>query len=280
MRLFLLTLAAMTAFAANSLLNRAALSGDAAMDPAAFTAVRMISGALMLGVLVALRGGAGRLPGAGQGIAATALLAYAVAFSFAYVSLDAGLGALVLFGTVQVTMFGGALLASGRPPRRRWIGAAMGLLGLTLLFLPGADRPEPWGLILMVVAGIAWGVYSLKGQRAGDPLLATAGNFLWAAPVALGIWLAMGAGGMAPLGLLLAVLSGALASGLGYAIWYAALPGLEATEAAVAQLSVPVLAALGGILLLGEAVTPVFVGASGLILGGILVATFSGRRRA
>ncbi|MEM1265668.1 MAG: DMT family transporter [Pseudomonadota bacterium] len=270
----------MISFAANSLLNRAALL-DGGGDPAAFTLIRMISGAAMLGLLVAGRGGARAIPAAGDPLSAAALMLYAGAFSFAYLTLDAGLGALVLFGAVQVTMFAGALRDGLRPPARRWIGAGAGLAGLALLLLPGTTAaPAALGVGLMALAGIGWGIYSLRGQRAGDPLLTTAGNFLWASPLALILWLAAGLGGIDAAGALLAMTSGALASGLGYALWYAALPRLDAAMAGIAQLSVPLIATAGGLLLLGEAPTLLFAAASLLILGGILFALIGPGARA
>jgi drug/metabolite transporter (DMT)-like permease len=278
MRLILLTLTALVAFAANSVLNRAALVGEGT-DPAAFMGLRLISGAVMLVLLVTLRGKQGRLLSAGSWQSGAALLAYAVAFSFAYLTLDAGIGALVLFGSVQVTMFGGALIAGQRPGMPRWAGAGMGLAGLAVLFLPGAATPEPESIALMVIAGIAWGVYSLRGQGATEPLTATAGNFLLAAPVAGLIWLVVGSG-ISMQGAALAVASGAVASGLGYAVWYSVLPALGATMAAIAQLTVPLIALGGGMLFLGERPTMAFWIAAALVLGGVGLAALSGRKPA
>ncbi|MEM8787415.1 MAG: DMT family transporter [Pseudomonadota bacterium] len=274
MRIALLTCAALVAFAANSLLNRAAIA-EAGADPAVFTGLRLVSGAVTLAALVTLRQGAAGLRGAGSWPSAAALAVYAVAFSFAYVRLDAGLGALVLFGTVQVVMFGGALARGQQPGRWRWLGSALGIGGLSVLFLPGAAQPATPGVLLMMIAGAAWGVYSLRGQAAGDPLVDTAGNFLWAAPVGVllmlpMLWLGWPSGGA----VLLAVASGAVASGLGYAVWYAVLPRLEPSLAAIAQLTVPLIALSGGVLLLGEAVTWAFALAACLILGGVALAIY------
>lgn len=274
MKIALITLFALIAFAANSLLNRAAFV-EAEMGAAGFTVVRMISGAVMLALLVSLRGQRRALAAAGSWASAAALMLYAAAFSYAYLSLDAGLGALVLFGGVQITMFGGTLIAGGRPSLWRWAGSGLGLGGLALLFLPGADVGEagPLGIGLMLLAALGWGIYSLRGASAVDPLLVTAGNFWRSVPVAVLIFVAFGLGeDLSGFGVLLAVLSGALASGCGYAIWYAVLPKLDATLAAVAQLCVPIIAMAGGIVLLGEALTLTFVLASALIIGGILVA--------
>lgn len=277
MRIFALTCAALVAFAANSILNRAALAGQG-MDPAVFTAIRIVSGAVALGLLVALRGGLANLPRAGSAVSAGALLTYAVFFSFAYVTLDAGVGALLLFAGVQITMFAGALLAGQSPGAWRWAGSGLGLAGLALLFLPGADAPHAGGAAMMLIAAAAWGVYSLRGAKARDPLLTTAGNFLWVAPVALAL-LVLARTGAPPTGtgVALAVTSGALASGVGYAIWYAALPALEASLAAVAQLTVPLIAMAGGILFLDEGATLTFALASALILGGVTLAVYGPR---
>ncbi len=273
MRLFLLCLLVLIAFAANSVLNRAALALDQ-ISPAAFAGIRLISGAAMLGALVWFRsrtwGGTLHWPGA------TALLVYAVGFSFAYISLDTGTGALILFGGVQVTMFAGALLAGERPGPFRWGGAGLGLLGLAVLFLPGATAPSALGAILMLAAAIGWGIYSLIGKSVADPLAATSANFLWAAPVAALIWaLVPTEVSMTPSGFWLAVTSGAITSGLGYAVWYAVLPRIDATLAAVGQLSVPILALLGGIVFLAEPMTWRFVIAAALVISGVLLAVRS-----
>ncbi len=279
MRILFLTCLALIAFAANSLLNRAAFV-EAEMGPAAFTAIRIVSGAVMLGVLISLRGNRRALIGAGSWVSAGALLLYAVAFSFAYLTLDAGLGALILFGGVQITMFGGTLLGGGRPSLWRWIGSALGLAGLAVMFLPGSSAPDPLGVVLMLAAAFGWGIYSLRGQKVGDPLIVTAGNFLRAVPVALLIWLGFGAdAGISVSGGMLAIASGAFASGCGYAIWYSVLPRLDTTLAAIAQLSVPLIAMGGGMVFLGETLTVTFFVASALILGGILLAVFGPERQ-
>ena len=264
-RTFALTLLAMVAFAANSLLCRLALR-TTAIDPATFTAIRLAAGAAMLSALVALQR---RRPG-GAWWSALALFAYAAAFSFAYVRLPAGTGALLLFGAVQVTM-----LAYGR-----WVGERLsgwqtgGLLlaaaGLVGLLLPGLTAPPLGSALAMLGAGVAWGVYSLRGKRGGDPTAATAGNFVRALPLALLLVLvAARPSGLEGAGVAYAVASGALASGLGYAVWYAVLPSLRATTAASVQLSVPVIAALGGVLLLAEPITLRLVLGSTMVLGGI-----------
>ena len=266
MQLLLITLLALVAFAANSVLARVAMA-HGAIDPASFTGLRLVSGALTLALLVGLR--RGNPLALGSWPSALALLIYAAAFSFAYVTLDAGLGALILFAAVQITMFGGALIGGERPHPGRWAGMALGLTGLAVLFLPGATAPSPIGAGLMLGSGIGWGVYSLRGRHGGDALGATAGNFLRASPFAIAIWLLAGQGGANLEGVALAIASGALASGLGYAVWYTALPRLDASLAAIAQLTVPIIALSGGMLWLGEAADWSFALASTLILGGV-----------
>lgn len=257
----------MLAFAANSLLCRLALK-QTGIDPASFTLVRIASGALALWLIVRVRDG--RPAVAGSWPSALALFAYAATFSFAYVSLTAGTGSLLLFGAVQITMIGVGMYRGERLRPRQTAGLACALAGLVGLLLPGLSAP-PWqGSLLMLAAGAAWGVYSLRARGSGDPLQATAGNFLRAVAfaAALGLvmspWRALDAAGVG-----WAVASGALASGVGYAIWYTALSALNVTSAASVQLSVPVIAALGGIVLLGEPLTWRLVIASSAILGGI-----------
>lgn len=284
-RTIVLTAVTMAAFASNSLLCRAALQGEHA-DPASFTALRVASGALALGLLARSRrrrsqeGDRRPRPTRGGWGSASALFAYAIGFSLAYVHVPAGTGALLLFAAVQATMVAGGLRAGERPRARAWVGLLVSLVGLVALTRPGLSQPSPAGALLMLGAGVAWGVYSLRGRGAGDALAETFGSFARAVPLAL---LASALGLVVALprldvsGALLAVASGALASGLGYALWYLALQGLTATEGAIVQLSVPPLAAAGGVLLLGEAVTPRLVVASLLILGGIALAVATPR---
>ena len=270
-RTVLLTGIALIAFAGNSILCRMALGGGL-MDPAGFTAVRLGAGAATLWLLIAARGGG--LPRLeGHWASAAALFVYASAFSLAYVSLDAGTGALILFGAVQLTMILAGLRAGERPRATEWLGLALALTGLVVLVRPGLSAPEPTGAALMAAAGIAWGVYSLRGRGSREPLRNTAGNFLMAAPVAvLLVPLAGGIGDWTAGGVGLAMASGALASGVGYAIWYAALPALTATRAALVQLLVPVLAAAGGVALLSEAIPLRLPVAAALVLGGVALA--------
>ncbi|MET0981536.1 MAG: DMT family transporter, partial [Telluria sp.] len=239
------------------------------IDPASFGAVRVVSGALALALIVRLRRGA-RPAAPSDWWSAAMLFAYVAFFSFAYVSLPAGTGALVLFGAVQLTMFGVALRRGERFPLPGWIGLALAGAGLVYLVLPGVAAPPLAGTLSMALAGVAWGVYSLRGRGAADPLGVTAVNFLCAAPFALALWLPFaGVAHADGRGVLLAVVSGALTSGVGYALWYTALRGLSAMRAATVQLSVPPLAALGAVLWLGEALTLRLVLASIAILGGI-----------
>lgn len=266
-RVAVATALAMVAFAGNSLLCRQALA-HTRIDPASFTSIRILSGALTLALLARSRGGAA--VGKGNWGSALALFAYAAGFSFAYVSLPASTGALLLFGAVQATMIGQGLRTGERLRAAQVAGLVVALAGLVWLLAPGLSAPEPRGAALMIGAGVAWGVYSLRGRVAGDPLKVTAGNFLRAAPFALATSLALaGRASWDPAGATLAAASGALASGVGYAIWYTAIGGLGATQAATVQLSVPVIASLGGIAFLGERLTPRLAIASVAILGGI-----------
>jgi len=262
-----LTLLAMIAFAGNSLLCRLALQ-QTTIDPASFTAIRIVSGALTLWLIVRLR--SSRHDAAGSWPSALALFAYAAAFSYAYVSLPAATGALLLFGAVQATMLGYGLWAGERFRLRQSAGLALALGGLVGLLLPGLSAPPLAGALLMLGAGVAWGIYSLRGKGTGDATSVTAGNFLRAVP--LGVLLALAALPWHSLdlpGFWYAIASGALASGVGYAIWYTALRGLKATSAATVQLSVPVITAVGGIVFLGETISLRLLITSAAILGGI-----------
>lgn len=265
-RLGALTALAMIAFAANSLLNRAALeAGGGAM---AFAALRLASGAVILSLLATWRGGAGWLVRMRPG-GVLALSVYMLGFSLAYRGIDAGAGALVLFAGVQITMFGGAVTGRERVPPRRWLGAGLATAGLAWMLLPGSSAVALVPFLLMSAAALGWGIYSLIGRGATDPLGQTAANFVGAVPVGLAGWLVGPGPGLAGSGIVLAVLSGALTSGLGYALWYAVLPRLGATRGALAQLTVPVIALAGGALFLGEAVTPRLLIAAALVVGGV-----------
>ena len=267
LRVAALSALAMLAFACNSLLCRIALS-QTGVDAATFTSTRLISGAAVLWLIVQWR-----RPGVRRGgdwTSAAALFAYAATFSYAYARLTTATGALLLFGSVQATMLGYGLWAGERLRGWQWAGLLLALGGLAALMAPGLSAPPAGGALLMVCAGVGWGVYSLRGRGASDPLGTTAGNFLRAAALtAVLSALLAGQARWDGAGLALGVASGALASGLGYIIWYAALPHLAATSAAIMQLSVPVIAAVGGVLLLGEPMSLRFALSAAAILGGI-----------
>ena len=266
-RVILAVALALLAFAGNSLLARLALR-DGGMDPASFTALRLASGALVLWLLaVRFRKQAS---GRGDWASALALFAYAALFSLAYVQLEAGAGALLLFGAVQVTMIGRGLWRGERLAAWQWLGLALALGGLAGLLLPGLTAPPPGPAALMVAAGIAWGIYSLRGQGGGDAIRVTAGNFLRCLPFAAVFWLLMlDQTRIDAAGVGYALASGALASGVGYAIWYTALPALRASTAATLQLCVPLLVALAGVAWLGEPATLRLVAAGLAIVGGV-----------
>ena len=284
LRIVSLAALAMLAFAGNSLLCRLALA-HTPIDVASFTGIRLLAGALTLWVLVKMRAaGAAKLgwgDATGSWISAFALFAYAAAFSLAYTQLTAATGALLLFGSVQATMIGVGLWRGERMAPLQVAGLCLAVAGLVALLLPGLSAPPLVAALLMIAAGAAWGVYSLRGRHARDPLATTAGNFLRTLPFAalLGV-LMIGRLAPDPTGIGYAVVSGALTSGIGYAIWYAALPHLGALRAAVLQLSVPVITAAGGLLLLGEPITLRFVLCSIAILGGVLAVILFGRRSA
>ena len=269
-RTLFLTAAAMLAFAANSLLCRMAL-GQGLIDAASFTSVRVLSGAVVLWAIVMLRRDA-TAPGKADWRAVATLFLYMAFFSFAYLSLDAGTGALVLFGAVQLTMFFVAMREGERMHRLSWGGLALAIAGLVYLVSPGVTAPDPLGAVLMTAAGIAWGIYSLRGRGSTDPIGHTAKNFACAVPFVLLVQVIfLQDFDASTLGFALAVASGALASGCSYVIWYSALPDLTAARAATVQLSVPVIAAFGGVLLLSEPVTLRLLLASAMTLGGVAI---------
>jgi drug/metabolite transporter (DMT)-like permease len=263
----LLTALAMVAFAANSLLCRLALGADQ-IDAASFTTIRVLSGALTLALISFAQK---RPPSRAMNWrSALALFAYMIFFSFAYISLGAASGALILFGAVQLTMFAVALSSGERFPALAWTGLAIAAAGLVYLVSPGLTAPDPLGAVLMTIAGVAWGVYSLLGRGASDPLTATTMNFILCAPlVAIVSLFSLSQLHVSPAGLAYAIGSGAIASGCGYVIWYAALRGLTAGRAATVQLSVPVIAAIGAVIVLSEAITLRLVLASIATLGGV-----------
>jgi drug/metabolite transporter (DMT)-like permease len=277
---------ALMAFAANSILARLALRG-LAIDAASYSAIRLASGTLMLGILA--RAGAPSNPAprpGGDWLSALALFVYAVPFAFAYLELPAGTGALLLFGSVQATMILTGLVSGERPGRREWAGLLLAVAGLVYLVAPGIGASPIGASALMAVAGVAWGVYSLRGRRSRAPLPDTAGNFLRSlafipmlilAPLMASGSSALPAFRLSASGLALAVTSGALASGVGYAAWYAVLPQLTAVRAATIQLAAPALAAVAGVALLGESVTLRLVVSAVAILGGIGLCVRGGR---
>lgn len=279
-RLIFLTLTAMIAFAANSLLCRFALR-TTLIDAASFAAIRMVSGALMLWLIVALRSGAGQRKAGGNWRSALALFIYAATFSFAYAGLATGTGALLLFGAVQATMLTAGWMGGDRLTLRQGSGFALAVGGLVAIMLPGLSAPPLGAAVLMLLAGISWGVYSLCGRGVPDAVAATAGNFRRAAWLAVGLSASMALLSELRLdgaGVLYAVLSGAIASGLGYVVWFAAIRGLNTTTAATVQLSVPVIAAAGGIVFLHEPITLRLLLASLAILGGIALVVLNKRQ--
>lgn len=271
----------MLAFAANSVLNRMAV-GAGLIDPVSYAVIRLAAGAAMLAVLVmgrrVLWGGVVWPGWAGRTAGVAGLLAYLFCFSLAYLTLDAGIGALILFGSVQITMFSGALMARETVPALRWAGAGLAFAGLLVLVAPGGNIGAYGPVLAMVGAGAGWGVYSLAGRRAGDPLLATAANFVLALPIAVALGLFLGLGHATQTsGIGLAILSGAVTSGLGYALWYLVVPQLGAARAGVAQLTVPMLAAGAGAVWLGEEIGMRFILASALVLSGVALASIARR---
>jgi drug/metabolite transporter (DMT)-like permease len=270
----LLTLAALVAFASNSLLCRIALR-EGTIDPATFSSVRLVSGAMVLAALVAMRQKGARVI-SGSWFSAGMLFLYAVPFSYAYTGLSAGTGALILFGCVQATMMIVAVVAGDRPHALQWLGLALAVVGLVYLVLPGLAAPPLASAALMGLAGVSWGGYTLRGRGAHDPLAQTAGNFARSAPMVLLVSaFALPGLHVEARGVGYAVASGAAASALGYVVWYAALRGLSTTSAAVVQLSVPVLTGVGGALFLAETISARLVVAGALILGGIALALVS-----
>lgn len=270
MTTFSLTVLALIAFAGNSVLCRLAL-GEGAIDPASYTAVRFISGALTLWLIITWIGRRRSRAGSGSGwIAGAMLFLYAISFSFAYVDLSAGTGALILFVAVQCTMIGAGLRSGERPRPLEWWGLFISMAGLIYLVFPGIVAPSLGGSLLMAAAGIAWGVYSILGRGVDDPIAATAGNFLRTVPLVLIVMIfRLPVLILSPMGFLWAGLSGAVTSALGYVIWYAALSRLTATRAAIVQLAVPVIATLGGVLFLSEEITGRLLVSAAAILGGI-----------
>lgn len=264
-----LALVALIAFASNSLLTRFAL-GPRQIDAATFTAIRLGAGAVALGLLVRFQAGTWR-PLRGRGVVGPmALFGYAAPFSFAYLRIGAAVGALVLFGVVQLTMIGYGMFRGERPSPMRWVGLALAAGGLSMLTVPAATRPDLVGVLLMTLAGVGWAIYSLAGRTAPDPVAANARSFLWSGLLAVGVALLWGSGEAASRrGITLALISGAVTSGLGYAVWYRVLPRLSVMQAAVSQLSVPVIAAFGAAALLDERLSVNLVTSGMAVLTGV-----------
>ena len=279
LRIFSLTALAMIAFAANSILARLALTGGD-IGPWSFTAIRFISGAVCLALII----GPMKTLRQGSWNAAFALLLYGIFFSYAYLLLSAGTGALILFAVVQITMIGGGLLAGERLRTLQWLGLALAMGGLVYLMLPSVAPPSPIGAIMMSLSGLGWGLYSLIGRGKGNPTALTAGNFLRAAiicaVITLPVLLILPETSIGPKGIGLALLSGIMTSGLGYVIWYMALKHLTATRAGIAQLTVPFIAAIGGMLFIAEPFTLRFFIAMCLTLLGVALATLSVNKKA
>lgn len=265
------TILAMIAFAANSVLCRLAL-GNNTIDASSFTILRLLSGTLVLMTIIGLKYNKKRTTSKGSWIASSMLFLYAITFSFAYITLDTGTGALIMFGSVQITILLLSFITGTRLHLSEWTGVAIAFTGFVYLVLPGVTSPSLAGFILMTIAGFAWGIYTLKGQGSDAPLMDTSYNFLRTMPFVIILTIiALQNVSFTPEGIILAVLSGGIASGIGYMIWYVALGGLSSTQAAVVQLSVPVLAAMGGVIFMSEAVTLRLTISSLLILGGILL---------
>lgn len=270
LRIFVLTAATLIAFAGNALLCRAALRGGA-IDAVSFTVLRLVSGAIVLAAIVRVRSGPGQIASAGSWYSAVVLIVYAITFSLAFVRIGASTGALLLCGAVQLTMLTGALLRGEHPTPRQWVGFATAALGLVMVNLPGLDPPPPLGAALMLVSGITWGMYSLHGRDATRPAATNAGTFLRSLPfvaVLIVVALATSVHLTAP-GVIYAVASGAIATGLGYVTWYAVMPSLGAARGAIVQLATPVFAALGAVVLLDEPLQRHVVFGGAVLLGGL-----------
>ncbi|WP_299402794.1 DMT family transporter [uncultured Roseobacter sp.] len=274
MRLVLLISFTMVAFAANSVLTRFAVDGGY-IDPSSFALIRVLAGAVVLGMILSVRGGKMHLLARARLVGAFSLAAYMAGFSLAYLTLDAGLGALILFGVVQMSMFAYGALTNARPTSRQFGGASLAFCGLLFALWPGpGGQSDPTGAGFMILAGLGWAAYTISGRTAEDPLAATTANFILCLPV-LTIILAGLATHSSPIGWALAIICGGVTSGLGYALWYRVLPQLQGNIAAVVQLSVPIIALLGGAVLLREPVSILVVLATVLVISGIAIAVTS-----
>ncbi|MDD9889655.1 MAG: DMT family transporter [Gammaproteobacteria bacterium] len=275
MKTIVQTVLALIAFAANSVLCRLALAAET-IDALSFTAIRLLSGVLVLFAIIAVSSGVKPAKARGSWTAGIMLFLYAISFSLAYINLDTGTGALILFASVQLTIIMTTLFSGTRLKKGEWLGVLMAFTGFVFLILPGVGAPSPMGFLLMAIAGAAWGIYTLQGRGCADPLSDTAYNFIRTLPfVLILIVIAVADANLSVTGIILAMLSGGIASGVGYSIWYAALKNLSATQAAVVQLSVPVIAAMGGVLFVGEPLTLRLVLATAIILSGIAIVIWS-----
>ncbi|HIF50164.1 MAG TPA: DMT family transporter [Thiotrichaceae bacterium] len=276
LKIIFCTSLALLAFSGNSILCRLAL-GDNAIDAANFTTIRLLSGIIVLMVILKLTKNNNELQSKGSWGASSMLFLYAITFSFAYISLATGVGALILFGAVQITMILASLISGNKLHCSEWIGVLVAFTGFVYLVIPSLSTPSATGFLLMTIAGIAWGIYTLIGRGSKNPLSDTAYNFLRTLPfVAILIVVSFQDAKLSQEGILLTILSGGIASGVGYTIWYIALGGLSVTDAAVVQLLVPVIAAIGGVLFANEMISLRLVLSSSMILGGILI-VFLGR---
>lgn len=273
-KIILLTFTALTAFAANSVLCRLAL-GEELIDAGSFTAIRLLSGIIVLFILINFFKTSKKSAARGSWLSAVMLFIYAIAFSFAYKTLDAGTGALILFGSVQMTIITAAIISGERLSPSEAAGTGVAFTGFIYLMLPGVTAPSFTGFILMAAAGIGWGIYTLRGKGSVNPLADTASNFIRTMPfVIILLLISFYSGKLSAAGILLAVLSGGAASGLGYTVWYYALRGLTSVQSAVVQLLVPVIAAFGGVIFISEIISLRLIISSVLILGGILIVIF------
>lgn len=267
----LLTGSALIAFAANSVLCRLAL-GNGAIDASSFTVIRLLSGAIALFIILSIRGSNKGVSSKGSWTAGFILFLYAITFSYAYLSVDTGTGALILFGAVQITMILLSLISGTRLHISEWAGVIVAFTGFIYLILPSITTPSVNGFILMTVSGISWGIYTLKGRSSKNPLMDTTYNFLRTIPfVTLLAFVTQQNLNYSSEGIMLALLSGAITSGVGYTIWYIALAGLSSTQAAVIQLSVPVIAAIGGVIFVSEIITTRLIISAAIVIGGILM---------
>ena len=272
----------MIAFATNSVLARSALSGEAAIDPISYTGIRLFAAAATLAAIIFFRGQSQQKRSVDY-LSIAMLFGYAAAFSLAYLRLDTAMGALILFGVVQMTMISAGIIKGERLRGLQWSGIAMACGAFVYLMIPGLSAPDPIGAVLMAISGICWGAYSLAGRSGGDSLLRTADNFIGTLPLAIiacgfYLWLGPFEIHLSQSGIALAVISGAVTSGIGYAIWYSAVRGLSAAQGGIVQLSVPIIAAIGGVIFVSEPLSARFYVSALFILGGIALTTIEGAK--